>query len=244
MANKSEKRVLNDQREALKSYLEALLEDEVEAYSPAQEQQAELAPEASTGDDNDVVAVNATSDRQQQPPPVSQANEETAEKIPANSQQTLTPAWAEYPFQVLTFEITGNLYAVPLKLLNGIVPMPEKITRVPTKITWFFGLFRNRGVNVKVLNIEKLWQTEAEAASVEDHGAGQQLILLIDEGRFGFLVNKVKTIMNLREDDVKWRQQAGCDGVLCGNIRSNMASLIDLSALSKGLNTGIWAGPR
>lgn len=236
MAKNADKNTLLDQREALKSYLEALLEEEVEGYSPPPQQQIDNSPEHS--------ASQGVEQQKQVIAPVQ--NITPAQPIQpsvAESPVRQISAWAEFPLQVLSFEINGHLYAAPLKHLNGIVPMPDKITQVPSKIAWFLGLFRNRGVNVKVIDVEKLWHTRSLSGD-SDSGSVHDLILLIDQGRFGFRVNKVKNVMNLREDDVQWRHDAGCNGVLCGNIRSNMASLLDINALSAGLNSGIWAGPR
>ena len=242
MANKADKNTLADQRIALKSYLEQLLL-EVEEYSPAQErtspalspsnptppaasQQTQESGGQSTAHQNmayDALDTQASADKDEAG---------TATEAPL-------PTWAEFPFQALTFEIANALYAVPLKDLNGIVPMPQRLTQVPTDIAWFVGLFRNRDINVKVIDVEKLWQPAKQTGSREN-----QVILLIDEGRFGFVVDKVKTIIKLGADDVQWRHSPALQGVLCGSIRTNMATLIDLQALKQGLHAGIWAGPR
>jgi len=119
--------------------------------------------------------------------------------------------------------------------------MPQRLTQIPSKIQWFLGLFRNRGITVKVIDLLKLWH---QKAPIDEARSQHEFVLLIDEGRFGFVASKVKTIMTLRRDDIQWRQVAGFNGVLSGNIRSNMATLIDVNALIDGLHAGIWAGRR
>lgn len=221
MSDKAKKAQLIEQRDALKVYLSDLLL-EVEGYTPPPE----------------VTAPNPA----QTPPPADAPLQQQANADTTPDEPVTKPIWAERPFQVLTFEIAGVLYAVPLSALNGIVPMPSRLTRVPTTIPWFIGLFRNRDINVKVIDVEKLWQSEATVKPREWND--QAFIVLIDEGRFGFVVHCVKTILKVSQDDVQWRHQPGLNGVLRGNIVANMASLIDIGALIDGLHAGIWAGAR
>jgi len=227
MADKSQKPLLTSQREALKTYLEDLLL-EVEAYE--EDAQAPLPEPRPT---------SAQVSRQTS----------TGEDKSAQNEATLAPAtaanpcpWIEFPIQVLTFEIADTLYAAPLKNLHGIIPMPERLTQVPTKIEWFLGLFRNRGINVKVISLVKLWQCKNAKPAKDKYDDGY--ILLIDEGRFGFAVSNVRSVLTITEADVQWRSNPGLSGVLAGNIRGNMATLIDLNALNAGLQAGTWTGPR
>jgi len=258
MSNKARKNLLDDQRDALKSYLEELLL-EVEEYSPTQESSATTAAETTITSAPIIKPTHSSDDTEDsQIEEVSAALANTAVDEQANAarehaqhppnddvvgQAINKPSWAETPFQVLIFEISGMSYAIPLNSLHGIVPMPERLTQVPSKIAWFLGLFRNRGINVKVIDVEKLWQHESTSITRQRDG-NKAYVLLIDEGRFGFVVSKVKTIMKLHGDEVKWRHSPGFAGVLVGSIPSNMATLIDTSALNHGLHAGIWAGKR
>lgn len=228
MADRSSKTELQDQQRALMSYLETLLL-EVEQRVDAETE----TDSASTASEIPAPAENLDRPAEPATPVIEQAAAESRH-------QGRAPDWASFPMQVLTFEISGILYAAALDCLHGILPMPTQFTHIPTKIEWFLGLFRNRDINVKLIDLEKIWQKEQHASA----GADPEFVMLIDEGRFGFTATKVKTIKTLYEENVQWRHPPALEGIMLGHLRDNMANLLDINALINGLRAGTWAGSR
>lgn len=150
------------------------------------------------------------------------------------------PSWATPPYQVLSFELGDIVYAANLQHLHGILPLPV-LTRVPTSIPWFLGLFRHRGVNVKVIDLSRILDPARKplvdsADNIEPAG----FVFLLDEGRWGFLAGRVKNIVTLREDAVKWRRNIGPHQVPVGTLVEKMWTLLDLASLVDGLTKGVW----
>ena len=239
---------LVQQQQALMSYLEALLLE----VQPEAETELECEPEQSVANADEPVVLDRATDTTLSEnstvlpiPTITEITDDHDQAtLPITAGKAVAPAWATPPFQVLSFEVGGIVYAASLEQLHGILPLPA-LTRVPTSIPWFLGLFRNRGVNVKVIDLTGILDsahqpTEKAADNIEQ----EQFVLLLDQGRWGFVTQRVKNIVTLREDSVQWCHDRTMHGVLSGTVVDQMCVLLDLDRLLDGLNKGIWAPER
>lgn len=152
------------------------------------------------------------------------------------------PAWVVPRCQVLAFAIANMQMAAPLEKLNGIIPLPERITSLPGQSPWFLGLVRNRNQNVQVVDLFGLIRPGSCQGAGEEHAAGKiRYILLVDGGRWGILCDSIDTVFTLEAQQVSWQQSRRIDFIL-GTVIDKMCSLLSVDRLVDRLNNGAAGG--
>ncbi|MCG6968283.1 MAG: chemotaxis protein CheW [Gammaproteobacteria bacterium] len=147
------------------------------------------------------------------------------------------PAWALPRCQVLTFTLGAMQMAAPLNLLNGIIPMPERLTTLPGQSQWFLGLARNREQNVQVIDLARVIQPQRQRGSDEKKSSDAQYILLIGEGHWGLLCNSISTVLTLEPQQVKWQRSPHVEYIL-GTVIDQMHSVLCVDTLLNRLSRG------
>ncbi len=210
---------------ALKVYIDALLEPEIEiAPAPVAETIALTIPaEAEV-----VVAQEAAAP---EPTESTKINPPHGLEIPATNEVV------EY----LLFKVAGFLtLSVPLARLNGIMKWDGQITPIPGHADWFLGLVKNRGQQVKVIDIAKF-------VIPENHKSRQAVkvdrqfkhLLLVDGGRFGLACDELGQVLKLTGDKIRWRDNRSSRPWLAGTVIEQMSALLDVDSFVEMLKEGV-----
>ena len=121
------------------------------------------------------------------------------------------PAWALPRCQVLTFTLGTMQMAAPLNQLNGIIPMPERLTILPGQSQWFLGLARNREQNVQVIDLASVIQPHRRCDN--------------------------STVLTLEPQQVQWQPSPHVAYIL-GTVINQMHSVLCVDTLLQRLENG------
>lgn len=158
------------------------------------------------------------------------------EKNEQNKQHE-APAWAVPRCQVLTFTLGSMQMAAPLDQLNGIIPMPDRLTVLPGQSPWFMGLARNRDQNVQVVDLASVIQPQRRCGSEPKNANDSHYILLIGEGQWGVQCDSISTVLTLEPQQVQWQRSPHVDYIL-GTVIDQMHSVLCIDTLLNRLNSG------
>jgi purine-binding chemotaxis protein CheW len=222
---------LDDQQQAVFSYLESLLNEVPEHV------ETEAAAEAPAS-----VTTTATVT----PLPISEVAEPasvaTVAPTPTESPR-LSPTWAEdeQELHILLFQVAGLTLAVPMQHLNGILEIPaDGITPMPGHAPWFLGLLHERDSNIKVVDTAQLVVPEKFR---QNHTRDQlQKIILIDDNQWGLACDAVDEVIKVQRDQVHWRGEHGKRPWLAGTLKQQMCALLDVDEFAAMLGSDA-AGP-
>lgn len=156
-------------------------------------------------------------------------DEPTREKRPGEG--ATIPRWANTPFQVLMFEVCGITLGVPLISLTGILKWNESLCRLPGQPVWHLGVLAHRSQRVVAVDTGRLIMPERIDPEVERQAVSGSHLLLIGEGDFGLLIDKIRTTVKMDKEDVHWRQVAGIQSWWAGIIIGELAVLLNVDAL-------------
>jgi purine-binding chemotaxis protein CheW len=127
--------------------------------------------------------------------------------------------------------------AAPLDQLNGIIPMPERLTILPGQSHWFLGLARNREQNVQVIDLASVIQPHHQCDTPGKGQSAGQYILLIGEGHWGILCNSISTVLTLEPQQVQWQRSPHVAYIL-GTMINQMHSVLCVDTLLNRLSRG------
>jgi len=146
-----------------------------------------------------------------------------------------TPAWAESPFQVLRFTLQGASLAIPLQALCGILPLTERLIRLPGQPPWAMGVVLNRDTKVVVVDTRRLLMAPLENRDGEPPKPSH--LLLIGEGERGLAVDGLVGTLTLKKEAVRWRGPAGDRPWYAGVIVEELCVLLDVDGVMEMLAT-------
>jgi purine-binding chemotaxis protein CheW len=147
------------------------------------------------------------------------------------------PAWAQAPFQVLRFMLQGARLAIPLLGLRGILPLTERLARLPGQPPWAMGLVLNRDAKVVVVDTRQLLM--APLRRVEDKPFEPTHLLLIGEGDRGLAVDGLIGTLTLEKEAVRWRAAAGDRPWYAGVIVEELCVLLDVDGVMEILSRAV-----
>lgn len=152
---------------------------------------------------------------------------------PSNQPGTVAcmPGWASGAFQVLMFEISGVSLGVPLVTLAGILKWSDSACRLPGQPVWHLGVLTHRSQRVVAVDTTWLIMPERIEPDREDPGKTGSHLLLIGEGKYGLLIDKIKTTDRLQNRDVRWRHDSDRRSWLAGIITDQLSVLLNVDAL-------------
>ena len=213
-------KTLVEQKQAVSLFLESLLRDvpeESATTSVALQTVAEvLEPEVQTA----VELKGAVS---------TQIHEKKSEISTSECRQSITPAWANEPFQALLFKVGGLSLAVPLTELSGVVEWPQEITEIPGHADFYIGVYPHQGRNVPVVDTALMvFPAERREGLLRQH-ARQRItrIILIDNAKYGLGCDEVGEVLTLSPEQVKWRSAQTKRRWLSGTVLEHMCALVD-----------------
>ena len=123
-------------------------------------------------------------------------------------------------------------YGIDIKYIDNIVRM-QRITRVPKSADYFRGVINLRGEVVPVMSLRvKMGFPESEIT-----GKSRIIILKVEQSAsIGVLVDEVKKVYNISDEDVESVAHDGKSGVQSfisgvGKVENGLVSLLDLSTI-------------
>ncbi|WP_049721786.1 chemotaxis protein CheW [Gilvimarinus polysaccharolyticus] len=140
------------------------------------------------------------------------------------------PVWAQEPFEVLLFTVSGLTLAVPLITLGQIQPLTDELTPLFGQADWFMGLQPTPSGKVRTINTAKFVMPERYDPSFVDTA---QYVVSINGVPWGLAVDKVEQPMRLAPDDVKWRSSRSKRAWLAGTVKEHMCALLDIPMMGK-----------
>lgn len=110
--------------------------------------------------------------------------------------------------QYIVVKIGSEQYGIDISYIENIVRM-QKITRVPTAQEHFKGVINLRGEIVAVMSIRKKMGLEDDVFT----NSSRIIILKLEEkGALGIIVDEVKEVMTLSEDEIDKAVSSPKDG--------------------------------
>src|SRR5690554_1014233 len=140
------------------------------------------------------------------------------------------PGWAQEPFEVLLFTVSGLTLAVPLIALGHIQPLTDELTPLFGQADWFMGLQPTPFGKVRIVNTAKFVMPERYDARFVDTA---QYVVSINGVPWGLAVDDVEQPMRLAPDDVKWRGSRSKRPWLAGTVKQHMCALLDIPMMGK-----------
>lgn len=129
--------------------------------------------------------------------------------------------------QYIVVMIGNEQYGIDISYIDNIVRM-QKITRVPKSQHYFNGVINLRGEIVPVMSIRKKMGLEEDVFE----NATRIIILKLEEkGLLGIIVDEVKEVVNLGEDEIEKASNKGkfINGI--GKHGDELISLLEINAI-------------
>lgn len=211
--------LLAEPDEALKGYLQTLLDEIPTSDAPAPPA-SELATQARSAQAR---KISTRTKPAVETPPVEQPSEKrvaapTQDAADAGPQR---PEWAGATFQALYFEAADSQFCLPLVCMKSIVRLEKALTKVPGLPPWHLGVMSLRGENVGVIDLARL-MLGAEG----DRESRHNYVLLLDDGRWGLACDGLGQAQAVDPADVRWRQVKNQPRFLEGVIRQSLTPLL------------------
>lgn len=224
---------LAQQQDALRDYLQALLEEvpEWSGEAPASEPPPTAGPAPVTEQSPPVSSPAQPVTPAARPEAAAQPAVSSGEQQSVPAAEAEGPAWAQGRFQCLVFYVGGLALAAPLAELNGVVPWQDT-TPMPNHSPKFLGLLRHQGCNVKVVDLAQVVLPErhqAQALAPAEERVGH--IVLIDGGQWGLACERIGEVMTLEPTQVRWRTAQGSRPWLAGTVLEHLVALLDTRSL-------------
>ena len=223
---------LVDQQEAIRDYLDALLQDipafDDEPAAPTATQAVEPEKRPAPEELPTVAAV-----------PQEPEQEEVAEPLPEQPVAEQEPE-ADEPIerdalQALFFDVGGLKLAVPLTELHSVVPWGDvDVTPMPRQPEWQLGLMRYRESNVRVVDTVNL-VLPPEKRQNQEAQAEPKHILVVGDGSWGITCHGIGDVVRLGADEVKWRRRGSARPWLAGTVIGHLSAVIDTGAFARML---------
>lgn len=129
--------------------------------------------------------------------------------------------------QFIVVMVGSEQYGIDIRYIDNIVRM-QKITRVPKVQPYFNGVINIRGEIVSVMSIRKKMGLEEDVFT----DATRIIILKLEEkGAIGVIVDEVKEVVNLSEDEIESSTNKGkfINGI--GTHGDELISLLEINAI-------------
>lgn len=129
--------------------------------------------------------------------------------------------------QYIVVMIGNEQYGIDISYIDNIVRM-QKITRVPKVQSYFMGIISLRGEIVPIMSIRRKMALEDDIYT----NASRIIILKLEEkGLIGIIVDEVKEVVNLSEDEIEKASNKGkfINGI--GKHGNELISLLEIGAI-------------
>lgn len=158
----------------------------------------------------------------------------------ATQTDSIIPAWANEPFQVLLFEVAGLKLAVPLIELSGVIKWKDSVTEMPGHADFYMGILQHLGNKIAIIDTARMVLPEKKLHQLagDDPRKRVKHIVLIDDYRWGLACDKIGEVITLNPDDVRWRTSKTTRGWLAGTVIEHMCALLNSEGFSQMLEKG------
>ncbi|HBN15072.1 MAG TPA: hypothetical protein DD407_08525, partial [Pseudohongiella sp.] len=141
------------------------------------------------------------------------------------------PEWANKPFASLLFSVLQMDMAAPLHDLGGICPIEDgKIQPVAGQASWFMGLLRWNGKNIRVIDTADLLMPERCPAD-RKHRQDYQSVIVLGDSLWGLAVSHAEESVRLEPSQLRWREGGSSRPWLAGTLLDRLCSLLDVDVL-------------
>ncbi len=142
------------------------------------------------------------------------------------------PRWAQERFEVLLFDVSGLLLAVPLIALGQIQPITDELTPLFGQAEWFMGLQPTSVGKLRTVNTALFVMPERYDPGFVDSA---KYVVSINGLPWGLAVNSVNQPISLAPEEVKWRTERTKRPWLAGTVKEHMCALIDIPMMGRML---------
>jgi purine-binding chemotaxis protein CheW len=207
-------------------YLQTLLSDVEEYQEPVKE--VVVAPVIQK---QAAVEVEKTTDEPKVEQIVTPVQLATVDPEDGGKPQPVVPHWAQERFQCLLFEVSGLHLAVPLSELNSIAGKQEvSTTRLLGQPEWHRGIFEHRGLKVGVVDVARLVMP-GELSSVTELTVSPNHVLIIGEGEWGLMCDKLLSPIMVERDEIHWSCRHENRAWNAGTLPDQLCIILDLDVL-------------
>lgn len=241
---------LAEQQEAIRDYLDALLQ-EIPDFDDASAQQVQAQPgeTASQTAREELAPATGTA----APEPVAEVQQQPHRPAPAETELEPEPVATDPhhadteleaqelergALQALFFDVGGLRLAVPLTELHSVVPWGDvDVTPMPCQPDWQLGLMRYRERHVRVVDTVTMVLPPDKRQTPEAQ-AEPQHILVVGDGTWGITCHGIGDVLRLGPDEVKWRRRGSARPWLAGTVIGHLSAVIDTGAFARMLQQG------
>lgn len=130
--------------------------------------------------------------------------------------------------QYIILRFDSEQYGIDISYIDNIVRL-QPITRVPHSQSYFLGVINLRGEIIPVMSMRRKF----ELGDVENTGKTRILIIKAESAKIGILVDEVREVVTLDEDDIEKLTSDDSRAYLTGIGKYNetLISLINISGL-------------
>lgn len=130
--------------------------------------------------------------------------------------------------QYIILRFDSEQYGIDISYIDNIVRL-QPITRVPHSQSYFLGVINLRGEIIPVMSMRRKFELD----DVENTGKTRILIIKVENAKIGVLVDEVREVVTLDEEDIEKLtaddSRAYLTGV--GKYNDTLISLINISGL-------------
>ena len=129
--------------------------------------------------------------------------------------------------QYIVVMVGSEQYGIDISYIDNIVRM-QKITRVPKAQPYFKGMINLRGEVVPVMSVRKKMGLEDDVFT----NASRIIIIKLEEsGSFGIIVDEVKGVVNLSDDEIDNISNKGKFSNGIGKHGGELISLLEINSI-------------
>jgi len=140
----------------------------------------------------------------------------------------------ENEFQVLFFELSGLMFAVPLTDLGGIHHLDDSMNALFGKPDWFSGIMTHNKLLFNIVDTAK-WINTGESAETLNYSH----YIVLATTKWGLSCEKLIGTETLTRAQINWRESRGKRPWLAGMVKEKMCALIHAKELVKLLDSGM-----
>ncbi len=138
--------------------------------------------------------------------------------------------------QYIILRFDSEQYGIDISYIDNIVRL-QTITRVPHSQPYFLGIINLRGEIIPVMSMRRKFELE----DVENTGKTRILIIKVDNAKIGVLVDEVREVVTLCDEDIEKLTSDDSRAYLTGVGKYNdtLISLINISGLVSDIDNEI-----
>lgn len=138
--------------------------------------------------------------------------------------------------QYIILRFGSEQYGIDISYIDNIVRL-QTITRVPHSQSYFLGIINLRGEIIPVMSMRRKFELE----DVENTGKTRILIIKVDNAKIGVLVDEVREVVTLCDEDIEKLTSDDSRTYLTGVGKYNdtLISLINISGLVSDIDNEV-----